>query len=70
MACDGSVLFPITGAQFRAEALNAINTPDFASPNTNFQGFNKNNKFIGSFGQLTCPANLPRELQLGIRLYF
>ncbi|HWZ33918.1 MAG TPA: TonB-dependent receptor [Bryobacteraceae bacterium] len=57
-------------AQFRAEALNAFNTPDFANPNTQFQGFDKNGKLVGSFGQLLYQANLPRELQLGIRLYF
>ena len=57
-------------AQFRAEALNAFNTPDFANPNTQFQGYDKNGKLVGNFGRLLYQANLPRELQLGIRLYF
>ncbi len=46
--------------QFRAEALNAFNTPLFATPNTQFGG--------GSFGQLSYQANIPRNLQLGVRL--
>ncbi len=57
-------------AQFRAEALNAFNTPDFANPNTQFQGVDKNGNAIGNFGRLVYQANLPRELQLGLRLYF
>ena len=49
-------------AQFRAEALNAFNTPYFYSPNTNFSS--------GSFGQITGQANFSRQLQLAIRLTF
>jgi hypothetical protein len=56
-------------AQFRAEALNAFNTPDFANPNTQFQGVS-NGKPVGNFGKLTYQANLPRELQLGLRFAF
>jgi hypothetical protein len=48
--------------QFRAEALNAFNTPDFANPNTQFGSAN--------FGKLVYQANLPRELQLGLRFTF
>jgi len=51
-------------AEFRAEALNAFNTPDFANPNTNFSASNPN------FGHIYKQMNLPRELQLGIRLAF
>jgi hypothetical protein len=48
--------------QFRAEALNAFNTPMFAAPNTSFGA--------GSFGKITSQVNFSRMLQLGIRLYF
>jgi hypothetical protein len=57
-------------AQFRAEALNAFNTPDFANPNTQFQGVNSSGQPNGNFGKLTYQANLPRELQLGLRFAF
>jgi len=49
-------------AQFRAEALNAMNTPLFRSPNAAFGN--------SSFGQITSQANFPRMIQLGLRLYF
>lgn len=49
-------------AQFRAEALNAMNTPLFRAPNTAFGN--------GAFGRITQQANFPRMLQLGLRLYF
>ena len=49
-------------AQFRAEALNAMNTPYFYSPNTNFSS--------GAFGQITGQANFSRQLQLAIRVTF
>jgi hypothetical protein len=48
--------------QFRAEALNAFNTPMFAAPNTSFGS--------GSFGKITSQVNFSRMVQLGIRLYF
>ena len=44
----------------RAEALNAFNTPLFAPPITNIS--------LKTFGQVTYQANIPRNLQLGIRL--
>jgi hypothetical protein len=47
-------------AQFRAEALNVFNTPLFAAPLTTFGS--------KTFGQVTYQANVPRELQLGLRL--
>jgi trimeric autotransporter adhesin len=47
-------------AQFRAEALNAFNTPFFAPPYTNI-----NQK---TFGELNFQANLPRSGQLGLRI--
>lgn len=49
-------------AQFRAEALNAMNTPLFRSPNTAFGN--------SAFGRITQQANFPRMIQLGMRLYF
>ena len=51
-------------AEFRAEALNAFNTPDFTNPNTNFTPNNPN------FGHIYKQMNLARELQLGIRFFF
>ncbi len=48
--------------QFRAEALNAFNTPMFASPNVSYGS--------GSFGKITSQVNFSRMMQLGIRLYF
>ncbi len=58
-------------AQFRAEALNAFNTPNFANPNVNFQGFKSDGVTPnGNFGRITYQMNLPRELQLGLRFSF
>ena len=49
-------------AQFRAEALNATNTPYFGNPNTTVT----NNQF----GVITSQINNPRLIQLGVRLTF
>lgn len=49
-------------AQFRAEALNAFNTPQFRNPNGTFGNAN--------FGKITTQANFPRLIQLGARFYF
>jgi hypothetical protein len=46
--------------QFRAEALNAFNTPRFGSPNTSVTS--------NSFGQITTQANAPRQIQFGLKL--
>jgi hypothetical protein len=48
--------------QFRAEALNAFNTPQFASPVSKFGST--------TFGQIQSQVNLPRYLQLGGRITF
>jgi trimeric autotransporter adhesin len=47
-------------AQFRATALNAFNTPLFAPPITNIG--------LKTFGNVTYQANIPRVLELGLRL--
>ncbi len=49
-------------AQFRAEALNALNTPMFGRPDTNFNTPN--------FGRVTTQRNFPRMIQLGVRVFF
>ncbi len=48
--------------QFRAEALNVFNTPQFGAPNLKVGS--------SSFGSVTSQVNLPRYLQLGGRLNF
>ena len=45
--------------QFRVEALNAFNTPQFAGPNTSVTST--------AFGQVTAQANSPRQLQFGLK---
>ncbi len=49
-------------AQFRAEALNAFNTPLFHSPDTNLSD--------GTFGVISTTDNFARQLQLAIRFTF
>lgn len=48
--------------EFRAESFNAFNHPQF--------GCLQSTVNTGSFGQLNCQANSPREVQLGLKLYF
>jgi hypothetical protein len=48
--------------QFRAEALNAFNTPRFGNPNTSVTS--------SSFGVITSQANAPRQIQFGLKLLF
>jgi hypothetical protein len=51
-----------TKVEFRAEAFNALNHPQFNAPNLT----------VGSsaFGKVTSQANSPRQVQLGLKLYF
>jgi hypothetical protein len=49
-------------AEFRAEALNVFNTPQFPNPNTQFGST--------AFGTITSQVNFSRMLQLGVRLSF
>lgn len=65
--------FPILPAEglvlkFRADAFNAFNHPNFASPGTetNYDDITQ----PGSFGQLTSMNGDPRVLQLALRLEF
>ncbi|MEK7407589.1 MAG: TonB-dependent receptor [Acidobacteriota bacterium] len=46
--------------QFRLEALNAFNRPQFSGPNASVTST--------SFGQVTGQANAPRQLQFGLKL--
>jgi hypothetical protein len=48
--------------QFRAEALNAFNTPQFGAPNVKIGN--------ASAGVISSQVNLPRYLQLGGKLSF
>ena len=59
-------------AEFRLETFNAFNHPQFGCLNTTVK-----TKFIGSnsstfdgFGELNCQTNSPREVQLGLKIYF
>jgi hypothetical protein len=49
-------------AQFRCEALNAMNTPLFYGPNVSFGS--------STFGKITTQANFSRQLQLALRFSF
>jgi hypothetical protein len=49
-------------AEFRAEFFNALNTVNFANPNTNVSS--------ATFGQITATSVSPRIIQLAVRLVF
>jgi hypothetical protein len=48
--------------EYRIEALNAFNHVQFSGPKTTVGNSN--------FGQITGQANLPREVQMALKLYF
>lgn len=48
--------------QFRFEAFNALNHPQFSGPNTQVNS--------GNFGVITSTANSPREVQLALKFYW
>jgi len=48
--------------EFRFEMFNATNTPVWAVPVTSLENSN--------FGKVTHAANIPRQLQFGLKLYF
>ncbi len=48
-------------AQFRAEALNLMNTPMFYAPNTTYTN--------SAFGTINSQANFSRMIQLGVRFF-
>ena len=48
--------------EFRFEMFNATNTPVWAVPVTSLENSN--------FGKVTHAANVPRQLQFGLKLYF
>jgi hypothetical protein len=49
-------------AQLRADFFNALNHPNFNGPNLS--------PTSSAFGTITSQANLPRTIQLGLRLAF
>jgi hypothetical protein len=58
--------FPITERfriEFRFETFNLTNTPVWATPGTNLDS-------TLLFGRVTHTANVPRQLQFGLKLYF
>ena len=48
--------------QFRAEAFNAFNRVQFGNPNANINS--------SAFGVISSQQNMPRNLQLGLRVLF
>ncbi len=48
--------------EFRAEAFNAFNTPTFGIPTNNLSSIN--------FGRVFSTASRPRQLQLGLKLFY
>lgn len=48
--------------EYRFEAFNALNHPQFCGPNTQVNS--------GAFGTITCTANSPREVQMALKFYW
>ena len=59
-------------AEFRAETFNAFNHPQLGCLNGKItDGFDGSDpSTFSGFGGLNCQANSPRELQLGLKIYF
>ncbi len=57
-----AAIFERLKAQFRLEAINALNTPIFRLTNTAFGNAN--------FGKITSQANFPRTVQLSVRVHW
>jgi hypothetical protein len=63
-------------AEFRAEALNAFNTPQFSTPNLSIGAYSasatttNNTAYNSGAGQITGTLGFPRLVQLGGRLTF
>jgi hypothetical protein len=58
-------MFPIheqIGLEFRAEAFNLLNKVNFGLPNATLN--------TSTFGQITSQYNLPRNVQLALKLHF
>ena len=49
-------------AEFRADMFNFTNTPNFAAPGQSYG--------TATFGVVTSQANSPRQVQLGLKLYY
>jgi hypothetical protein len=49
-------------AEFRAEAFNAFNTPQFSNPDTGVTD--------GTFGVISSQANSPRQIQVALKILF
>jgi hypothetical protein len=57
--------FPIhstVSLQFRLEAFNFLNKAQFGLPNTSYNS--------SAFGQITAQGNLPRNVQVALKLFF
>ncbi|MCI0541788.1 MAG: hypothetical protein L0Z50_41860, partial [Verrucomicrobiales bacterium] len=50
--------------QFRAEAFNLFNTPQFGFPNQGFGNLGR------GFGEITTQANSPRQMQFALKVLF
>jgi hypothetical protein len=48
--------------EFRLESFNALNHPQFCPPSGTAN--------LPTFGEITCQSNVPREVQIGLKLYW
>jgi hypothetical protein len=59
-------LSEVVRLQFRAEAFNAMNTPQFGQPGS----LNSFNNPTGGFSSITTMRGNPRTLQFALKLFF